>query len=64
MMPSRPYGLGKYGRNTYDHWRLNEAWIPIPIDPPVDIWVPVPDSAVIPLPPDRWVPIVEPAPWG
>ena len=61
MMPPRSYGLGKYGRNTYDHWRVTEVWVPI--SPPVDIWIPVPDSPVIPFPPDRWVPIVEPSPW-
>ena len=72
MMPPRPYGIGKYGRNTYDHWRINENWLPIPIDPPVDIWVPIPvnppgdiwapSSAVNPT--ERWIPITEPAqPW-
>jgi hypothetical protein len=61
----RKYGLGKYGNNTYDHWRdYGDLWVPIPVDPPVDIWVPVPDVPVVPPPviAERWVPIVEPPP--
>lgn len=57
----RAYGLGKYGRNTYDHWRSDEIWVPIPIDPPIEPWIP--DPVVWPPLPERWVPIVEPTPW-
>ena len=59
----RPYGLGKYGRDSYDHWRTSDIWLPIPIDPPVDIWLPIPPIAPI-LPTDRWTPIVEPPVWN
>ena len=70
MTPGREYGMLKYGRNTYDHWR-HVQWFPIPPEPPTDIWAPVVDAP----PPiwgsntssltEIWVPIVEPAqpPW-
>jgi hypothetical protein len=56
MMPGRSYGLGKWGRNTYDHWRIVDRWVPIPVNPPVEIWVPSPDTPVIPPPSDIWTP--------
>lgn len=48
----RKYGLGKYGRGTYDLG--GEIVIPpwIPINSQTDPWVP------IPLPSDGWSPVV------
>ena len=43
MAEGRKYGLLKYGRYSYDLWPT--TWVPVyPYEPPVDIWVPVPDS--------------------
>ena len=46
----RKYGLGKYGRGTYDLYRYAPPWVPIPVDPG-EIWVPEAG-----LPPGNWVP--------
>lgn len=70
MTPGREYGLGKYGRNTYDHWRQTQ-WVDVPAIPPIEIWLPstIPvdgwaPSFTVPIN-ERWVPIVEPLqpPW-
>jgi len=58
MMPPRSYGRLKYGRNSYDHWSVDDPWIPISVDPPVDVWIPIVPPA------DVWVPIIEPPAWN
>jgi hypothetical protein len=69
-MIGREYGIGKYGRNTYDHWRgSGDVWVPIPVSPPVDVWAPVEGaagtwaSAAMPVA-EIWVPVPEATqPW-
>jgi hypothetical protein len=71
MTPGREYGIGKYGRNTYDRYRAIN-WLPEVGVPPTDIWVP--DTAPVVTDPwvsdtavstEIWVPIPTPVqpPW-
>lgn len=46
----RKYGLGKYGRGTYDLGGGIPPWVPIPVVPG-EIWVPE-----VVAPPSSWVP--------
>jgi len=47
---ARPYSFGKYGRNSYDHQRLSDIWIPVPdtiiIPPPIDFPVSIQEQRV------------------
>ena len=52
MAEGRKYGIGKYGRGTYDLGdTLVEIWDPIP-EFPSEMWVPE-----ITAPPGNWVPL-------
>jgi len=46
----RKYGLGKYGRGTYDLYRYAPPWVPVPVAPG-EVWVPE-----IEAPPGSWTP--------
>jgi len=50
----RKYGLGKYGRGTYDLGYEIPPWVPIPIEPG-EIWTPE-----LELPPGNWAPSSSP----
>ena len=54
----RKYGLGKYGKGTYDLGGEvippTVGWVPIS-EPPPEIWAPISAN-----PPEIWVPVVMP----
>ena len=53
MAEGRKYGIGKYGRGTYDLGdTLAEIWDPIP-EFSSELWIPE-----VVIPPGGWVPLV------